>query len=167
MYQGEPEHPVEGQGTVEIPHANADVVDPLDCDGLGHCGLRNVIPIGASWWQTSFAGRRNHRRPDLDKGLRLEADLEADLQPLPLKGYGDRQHDIGKFGGWCHEQVGIIARGVPSAPIGTPLEVKISKTSAYGRALSDREPNRATHGKHSYPVGRAGRPILQGLFKPS
>jgi len=24
---------------VEIAHADADVIDPLDCDGLGHCEL--------------------------------------------------------------------------------------------------------------------------------
>jgi hypothetical protein len=31
-HQGEPEHPVKGQGAVEISHPNTDVIDPLDCD---------------------------------------------------------------------------------------------------------------------------------------
>jgi hypothetical protein len=33
--QGEPEHAVKGQGAIEIAHADADMIDPLDCDGLG------------------------------------------------------------------------------------------------------------------------------------
>ena len=39
-HQAEPEQPVERQGPVEVAHANADVVDPLDCDRLGHNDLR-------------------------------------------------------------------------------------------------------------------------------
>jgi len=38
-HQLEPEHPVEGQGAVEIAHPNADVIDLLDSDPLGHCHL--------------------------------------------------------------------------------------------------------------------------------
>jgi hypothetical protein len=37
--RGEPEYPVEGQGAVEIAHADADMIDPLDGDRLGHCDL--------------------------------------------------------------------------------------------------------------------------------
>ena len=33
--QGEPEHAVKGQGAFEIADADADMIDPLDCDGLG------------------------------------------------------------------------------------------------------------------------------------
>jgi hypothetical protein len=42
-HQGEPEHPVKGQSAVEITHSDADVIDPLDCDGLGHCDLPDRV----------------------------------------------------------------------------------------------------------------------------
>jgi hypothetical protein len=38
--QGEPEHPVKGEGAIEFTHADADMIDLLDCDGLGHWELR-------------------------------------------------------------------------------------------------------------------------------
>src|SRR5438477_8494686 len=41
--RGKPEHPVEGEGAIEITHADADVIDPLDCDGLGNCELRASV----------------------------------------------------------------------------------------------------------------------------
>ena len=45
------------------------------------------------------------------------ADLEADLQPLALEGRGDRQHDIGQFGGRVHEQIGMgVEVQLPRAP---------------------------------------------------
>ena len=34
--EGEPEHPVKGEGPVEIAHPNTDVIDPLDINGLAH-----------------------------------------------------------------------------------------------------------------------------------
>jgi hypothetical protein len=47
-HQLEPEHPVEGQGAVEIAHPNADVIDPLDGARLGHSDLL--------LWRTCFFG---------------------------------------------------------------------------------------------------------------
>src|SRR5580692_13119548 len=34
-----PKHPVKAQSAVEISHSNPDVIDPLDCDVLGHRDL--------------------------------------------------------------------------------------------------------------------------------
>jgi hypothetical protein len=31
--QGEPEHPVKAESPIEITHTDADMIDPLDCDG--------------------------------------------------------------------------------------------------------------------------------------
>ena len=44
--EGKPEHSVEGEGAIEITHADADVIDPLDCDGLGNCELRASVDTG-------------------------------------------------------------------------------------------------------------------------
>jgi hypothetical protein len=44
--QGEPEHAVKGQSAFEIADADADMIEPLDCDGLGHCELRTLVDIG-------------------------------------------------------------------------------------------------------------------------
>jgi hypothetical protein len=38
--------PVKGQGAFEIADADADLIDSLDCDGLGHCELRASVDIG-------------------------------------------------------------------------------------------------------------------------
>ena len=46
VHQGEPEHPVKGEGAIEITHADADMIDPLDCDGLGHGELRAFVDTG-------------------------------------------------------------------------------------------------------------------------
>jgi hypothetical protein len=43
-HQREPEHPLEGQGAVEIAHPNADVIDPFDGDGLRRCDLPSDGP---------------------------------------------------------------------------------------------------------------------------
>jgi hypothetical protein len=39
-HEGEPEHPIEGQGAVEIANPNADVIDLLD----GNCFLHRCDP---------------------------------------------------------------------------------------------------------------------------
>jgi hypothetical protein len=44
--QGEPEHPVKGEGAIEFTHADADMIDVLDCDGLGHWELRAFVDTG-------------------------------------------------------------------------------------------------------------------------
>src|SRR3954451_24272097 len=35
-----------GEGALEIAYADADVIDPLDCDGLGRCELRVFVDTG-------------------------------------------------------------------------------------------------------------------------
>jgi hypothetical protein len=46
VHHGEPEHPVKGEGAIEITHADADMIDSLDSDGLGHWELRTSVDIG-------------------------------------------------------------------------------------------------------------------------
>jgi hypothetical protein len=42
-HHSKPKHPVKGQRAVEISHSNPDVIDPLDCDVLGHRDLRASV----------------------------------------------------------------------------------------------------------------------------
>jgi hypothetical protein len=44
--QGEPEHPVKGEGAIEFTHADADMIDLLDCDGLGPLGAPAFVDTG-------------------------------------------------------------------------------------------------------------------------
>jgi hypothetical protein len=50
-----------GHTLLTITHADADVIDPLDCDGLGHCELRAFADIGHLIWKGS--GRAVQRYP--------------------------------------------------------------------------------------------------------
>jgi hypothetical protein len=38
-HHSKPKHPVKGHSAVEISYSNPDVIDPLDCDVLGHRDL--------------------------------------------------------------------------------------------------------------------------------
>src|SRR5262249_44036191 len=49
--QSKPKHMVKGESAIKITHADADVIDPLDCDGLGHCELRAFADIGYLIWE--------------------------------------------------------------------------------------------------------------------
>src|SRR5207237_1512728 len=42
-HHSKPKHPVKAQSAVEISHSNPDVIDPLDCDVLGHRDLRASV----------------------------------------------------------------------------------------------------------------------------
>jgi hypothetical protein len=46
--QGKPEHPVKGEGAIEIAHTDADMIDPLDCNGLGHWEDKQAIEMRRS-----------------------------------------------------------------------------------------------------------------------
>jgi hypothetical protein len=54
-HHGEPEHPVKVQCAVEISHSNPDVIDPLDCDALGHRDFHASGSVGP-------AARLKHRQ---------------------------------------------------------------------------------------------------------
>src|ERR1700746_283093 len=57
-HHSKPKHPVKGQRAVEISHSNPDVIDPLDCDVLGHRDLRASV-VG---WGAVLESPRHHRK---------------------------------------------------------------------------------------------------------
>jgi hypothetical protein len=57
-HHGEPEHPVKAQSAVEISHSNPDVIDPLDCDALGHRDLRASVRCSSR--HNTIAERERH-----------------------------------------------------------------------------------------------------------
>jgi hypothetical protein len=57
--------------------------------------------------RAGLAAWRYERLSQLHERLCLLAVLEADLQCLGFERRRHGQHDVGEFGGWGHEQVGL------------------------------------------------------------
>src|SRR5262245_18040503 len=64
--------------------------------------IEDDVGIGAS-----LAWRRDHDLAVLHERLRLQADLKANFQGLPLEAGRDRQHDVSQHGGRRHEEIGV------------------------------------------------------------
>jgi hypothetical protein len=78
-HHSKPEHPVKGQRAVEISHSNPDVIDPLDCDVLGHRDLRASV---VGWARRSsrhdtIAEREQHESnsSSIDQHVALRAQI--------------------------------------------------------------------------------------------
>ena len=63
---------------------------------------KNKLRVGPS-----LATRCDHGSPQLNLGLRRQADFEPDLQRLALEGRRDWKYHIGQFRGRVHEEVGV------------------------------------------------------------
>src|SRR5437588_8297451 len=59
-HHSKPKHSVKAQSAVEISHSNLDLIDPLDCDVLGHRDLRASVVGWCSRRHDTIAERERH-----------------------------------------------------------------------------------------------------------